>query len=190
MSKLPSSYTKELLYQSFIKLTTEKPIEQITIQNILDDCNIARSTFYRYFRDKYELMSSYCFDKIASFKAAHTNLNASLYEIQCQVLCDTVRFVSDNQEYFSSIAQYSGQNCLQEAFIQHGKKYYRDLLNESLTNELCFAIDYHVYGESLIFLDWIRGNLNIDSDTLCELILGMMPATLSSALKEKNKQSH
>lgn len=182
MSNIASPYTKEQLYQSFIKLALDKPIEQITVQNILDDCDIARSTFYRYFRDKYELMSSYCFDKIASLKDNYKMVNTTAYEMQCKVLRDTVNFVASNQEYFFCIAQYSGQNSLLEAFIQHGKNYYRELLSIILTDELCFAIDYHVYGESFIFLDWIKNEINLTSNEICKSILEVMPKKLSDSL--------
>nr|WP_241392979.1 TetR family transcriptional regulator [Clostridium tetanomorphum] len=36
-------------------LTTEKEFNKITIQNILDKALINRSTFYKYYSDKYEL---------------------------------------------------------------------------------------------------------------------------------------
>ena len=49
--------TKELLVESFMELTTAKAINKITIANITDNCGMAQTTFYRHFKDKYDLIS-------------------------------------------------------------------------------------------------------------------------------------
>lgn len=41
------------------KLLTEKPFEKITLKELCDTAMIPRSTFYRYFEDKYDLLG-YC----------------------------------------------------------------------------------------------------------------------------------
>ena len=47
---------KELrLLQSAFKLFTEKGIKDTSIQEIVDNSNVAKGTFYLYFKDKYEL---------------------------------------------------------------------------------------------------------------------------------------
>lgn len=184
MSIGASNYTKNLLYQSFIKLTETKSIEEITIQNILDDCNIARSTFYRYFRDKYELMSSYCFDQIALFQEHYKVTNTNAYDMQSKVLLDSVQFIYNNQKYFSCITKYSGQNSLLEAFISHGKSYYRNLLDASISQELCSAIDYHSYGESNLIVDWIEHGYHMKPEEFCVLLQSFMPKILEDTLRK------
>ena len=47
---------KELrLLESAFKLFTEKGIKNTSIQEIVDSSNVAKGTFYLYFKDKYEL---------------------------------------------------------------------------------------------------------------------------------------
>lgn len=48
---------KELLVKSFQELALQKPISKITITNITDNCGLSQPTFYRYFRDKYDLIA-------------------------------------------------------------------------------------------------------------------------------------
>ena len=43
------------LLESAFKLFTEKSIKETSIQGIVDDANVAKGTFYLYFKDKYEL---------------------------------------------------------------------------------------------------------------------------------------
>ena len=43
------------LLESAFKLFTEKGIKETSIQGIVDESNVAKGTFYLYFKDKYEL---------------------------------------------------------------------------------------------------------------------------------------
>lgn len=48
---------KEVLVRSFRELALQKPISKITITNITDNCGLSQPTFYRYFKDKYDLIA-------------------------------------------------------------------------------------------------------------------------------------
>jgi len=47
--------TRKNVQQSFIRLLQKKDFASITVQNILDEALINRSTFYKYYNSKYEL---------------------------------------------------------------------------------------------------------------------------------------
>lgn len=49
--------TKEILAESFQELARQKPINKITIANITDNCGLTQPTFYRYYKDKYDLIA-------------------------------------------------------------------------------------------------------------------------------------
>ena len=57
--KISARRTYTLLQQAFFKLLTEVPFEKITLKELCDTAMIPRSTFYRYFEDKYDLLG-YC----------------------------------------------------------------------------------------------------------------------------------
>lgn len=50
--------TKKLLRESFLRLLDERPLHQITIRDIVDECGVNRNTFYYYYRDLPQLMES------------------------------------------------------------------------------------------------------------------------------------
>lgn len=50
-----SNSKKNRLLDTAFKLFTEKGIKDTSIQNIVDDANVAKGTFYIYFKDKYEI---------------------------------------------------------------------------------------------------------------------------------------
>lgn len=45
------NYTREAIKKSFIKLLNEKPLNRITVKNIISDCKVSRNTFYYHFED-------------------------------------------------------------------------------------------------------------------------------------------
>lgn len=47
----------EILAESFREVAEHRPIDKITIQEIVDNCGYSPATFYRQFRDKYDLIA-------------------------------------------------------------------------------------------------------------------------------------
>ena len=48
---------KEILAASFRELAGRRPIDKITIREIVDNCGYSPATFYRNYRDKYDLIA-------------------------------------------------------------------------------------------------------------------------------------
>lgn len=53
-----ANFTKKAIRDSFVKLLNEKPISQITVREIVEDCGVNRNTFYYYYQDLPQLVES------------------------------------------------------------------------------------------------------------------------------------
>jgi AcrR family transcriptional regulator len=49
--------TQEILAESFRELSEQKPVDKITIREITDNCGYSPATFYRHFKDKYDMIA-------------------------------------------------------------------------------------------------------------------------------------
>ncbi len=58
-SDLQVQRTRKLIQEAFIGLTVEKGYDLVTVQDIVDRAMINRSTFYRHYLDKDDLLSKY-----------------------------------------------------------------------------------------------------------------------------------
>ena len=57
--------TKKIIKDAAFRLFEQQPFEQVTVQDILDEAEVSRRTFYDHYPDKYELMSDYFTDSAA-----------------------------------------------------------------------------------------------------------------------------
>ena len=46
-----SAYTKQAIKKSFLKLLNERPLSQVTVKAIVEDCGINRKSFYYHDQD-------------------------------------------------------------------------------------------------------------------------------------------
>ena len=53
-----ADFTKKAIRASFMKLLNEKPLKQITVRDIVDDCGVNRNTFYYHFHDIPDLIET------------------------------------------------------------------------------------------------------------------------------------
>lgn len=54
------SFTKKAIVESFLRLVGKKPIDKITVRDVVDECGINRNTFYYYFQDIYAVLEQLC----------------------------------------------------------------------------------------------------------------------------------
>ncbi len=83
---------EERLLDEGYKLFTKKGIKDTSIQDIVDNANVAKGTFYLYFKDKYELRD------ILIMKKSQKLFNDALKKLQKTKItdfCDRVIFIID-----------------------------------------------------------------------------------------------
>ena len=57
------NFTKKAIQASFIKLLNQRPLSQITVKDIVEDCGVNRNTFYYHFRDLHALIEELVTDE-------------------------------------------------------------------------------------------------------------------------------
>jgi AcrR family transcriptional regulator len=171
--------TMETFYRCFNELLNEQSIYDITVQDILDKSNICRSTFYRYFDDKYDLMNGFYTFHVEQF---YVN-GESLSEIQLE----TMNFYSQNKKYFKKILTYNGQNSFRQFIYQEGVRLISDFIKrrvpmDILSLDLEFAIRMYNYGAFEITSDWLMEKIEMSPEEINEHRINNMPQIIKDIL--------
>ncbi len=56
---MAESYTKNRIYECALELASKRPLNKITVRDIISECKITRSTFYYHFHDIYDVFTSF-----------------------------------------------------------------------------------------------------------------------------------
>ena len=62
-----STFTRQALSDSLVRLLNSRPLRQITVKEIVNDCGVNRQTFYYHFQDIYDLLFWTMEERIARY---------------------------------------------------------------------------------------------------------------------------
>ena len=71
-----ADFTKKAIRESFLKLLEEKPLKQISVRDIVEDCGINRNTFYYHYQDIPHLLESIVAEKAEELVTAHPDFDS------------------------------------------------------------------------------------------------------------------
>lgn len=174
--------TKKALITTFSDLLETKSFDNITIQDLCEKANVRRSTFYRHFNDKYDLLNHIVGTLIEYFRTLH------LPEIDPKdprqffnkFMKDILLFISDNKAMVKSVISI---NIYSEVYQILYNQIYAVVKRQIEFDKQIgqFYIDEFIYGEFLaggilsVILNWIQyGQQSIDevSSDIVTMICG------------------
>lgn len=172
--------TKRILVDAFCDLLEKKSLEDISVQNIVDECGASRTTFYNHFLDKYDLM---LWIYKEDMKSIWENFSENWDETNLEVL----NYFKKKKTFYLNISQYAGQNSIQEEMkerlIGNAREYFRKRLDTIvLSEEIEHAIE--VYSRNVIeeIFDWLRTPCPCSSKKLLRNMSVCMPFILVQCL--------
>ena len=77
-----ASFTKKAIVQTFLKLLDDRPLNQITVKDIVEACGINRNSFYYHFEDLPSLLEEILKDEAARIINEHASVS-SLEDCLC-----------------------------------------------------------------------------------------------------------
>ena len=126
--------TRHAVYDAFTRLLEKKSYSNITVQEILDEADIGRSTFYAHFETKDELLRALCteiFEHVFSAELERErthDFSQSCGEIDAEIT-HILYHLQDSRRYIRGIlSSESG-----ELFMRYFKEYLARLFESALT---------------------------------------------------------
>lgn len=121
---------REYLELSAIELLSRNTVEKITVRDICANCGISTRTFYKFFRDKYEIINTCFCSRFSEF--------FTLYEGRITLhnfMLFTAGLVCGNQAFFRHVFRYSGQNNIRISLVEPILAQYLRIIREAYHTE-------------------------------------------------------
>jgi len=188
--KTRSDITKKMLVEALETLLRDKPLNKISIQELVDQCGLNRQTFYYHFEDIFNLVE-YSFEKgfmlsLYTYKGQalwQEGLKELLIELESNrivykhVLCDMSR-----DQLFNLFYKYIS-NLVVNAIDDIAKGQSIDLkYKENIT--LYFSISF-----GSIIEQWIFGRINQSVDELVDFLDTLIQDQIAGAVERLRKNS-
>ena len=172
-------FAKREIKNSFIKLLTERPISQITVKDIVEDCGVNRNSFYYHFQDIPSLleeiiveMTAKVIENLPQESTFEEKVTAALQEINLNKRMIYHIYGSSNREFdekqLMKICEHVTRTYIRS----------REYSERVDSKDLEFVISYlkcELFGQ---LIDWLNHDMSYDivehSRILCRMFAGSM----------------
>lgn len=179
--------TKELILRSFEELLQQKSFEKIRINEICSNCGVSRPTFYRYYKDKHELMDWVYISRMN--KTKNENMDLSGWS---NILKELIRFTSENKVYFTKLIKVQGQNSFESFMIDYGLQYsvesLKSIFPDGLPDQIYYSCRAYCIATTRLVLEWINDGMKMPKDQFYKCLCACLPVNLSKYVHFDDQQ--
>lgn len=171
--------TKLALANSLKKLLQKKFLDDITVKEIVEDCEVNRQTFYYHFQDIYDLLRW--------FLDHETELALRDARDWHEGLMQAFRYVQENHLTIYHVFRSSGRDHLDCQFFSLSRVLITTLLTRyagdlSLAEaDRAFLTDFYMYALSGILVRWISEDMKEDPDVLADRVSRLLEPEIRRA---------
>lgn len=173
--------TKEYLAESFRELAKSNPIDKITVRDIVKNCEYSTATFYRHFKDKYDLIA---WVQTRSVAKIMDGIGNDGYTWKQALLAGAQLYDTEREYYTNLFLHTSGQ----DSFIQYmseinyeaiKKQCQRQSEDTELDEMTQMYIRIYSLGASHLTCEWILGKYKISAEEFAEIYINAVPQPLA-----------
>lgn len=170
--------TKEYIICVFQELLKQESFDTLSVQSIAEACGVSRTTFYRLFQDKDDLLVWSYIQQIDAFCGHVTSERDRLAKILASMY--------SNRQFFRKVLKsVRGQQVLEDFVFQRSVRVLHTRLMEELglpclPDPLLMKIEFCCAGVQYITKKWLLGDTGDPPDVMADRILDCFPEPIHS----------
>ncbi len=180
-----TSLTKDAIKQSFLKLLNSKPIDKITVKEIVQDCGINRNSFYYHFADIPSLMEEIFNDQADEFVSRSFS-----YENLYDSIMAAIAFSLENKTAILHVFNSPNRQFLDRYLNRVARRtvtgffdnYTKGVKNISEEDREAIVMYYKSLLIGFVF-DWINDGVQYDLSMKAKRICELFEGTLELAIE-------
>lgn len=169
--------TKYIFAQAIKDLIKVVPLDKIAVTDIVTRSGMTRQTFYRYFKDKYDLVNWY-FEKLVLQSFRQMGNGCSLQE----ALQLKFAFINSEHSFFKEAFKSNDYNNLVNYDFNCIYEFYKGIieknLNHSVDDDLDFLLKMYCKGSIDMTVDWVLNDMPISTEKIVSLLIEALPKRL------------
>lgn len=155
------SFTRRAIKESFLKLLNQRPLNQITVKDIVEDCGINRNSFYYHFSDLPALVEEIMAEQVSAMVKNHPTVD-SVQEGSDAI----VEFVMHNKRaiyhIYNSVSRDVFERHLMEVCRYVVTTYLDGMLEEVEEADRDAILRFHRCACFGSVIDWLNGGMKDD----------------------------
>ena len=180
-----SQTTKRALADSLKKLLLKKPLDKITVIDIVEDCEVNRQTFYYHFKDIYDLIEWTCMDE-----ASKALDGKKTYDTWQQGFLQIFEAVQENKPFILNVYHSVSREQVERYLYQVTYGLLIGVVEEQATGrnvreeDKKFIADFYKYAFVGLMLEWIRGGMKQDPEQIVGRLAVLIHGDIARALEK------
>ena len=158
------------------------PLEKITVGEIVEACGTTRQTFYRHFKDKYDLVNWY-FDKILLESFEHMGEGRTVLEGRV----NKFHYIEKEKLFFRAAFKNDDQNNLRDHDFHLIQAFYTERIEgktgRKIPERLRFLLELYCQGSIHMTVQWVTGKIKSTPEEMARLLVDAMPAELADEFR-------
>ena len=155
------NFTRRAIKESFLKLLNQRPLNQITVKDIVEDCGINRNSFYYHFSDLPALVEEIMAEQVSAMVENHPTVD-SVQEGSDAI----VEFVMHNKRaiyhIYNSVSRDVFERHLMEVCRYVVTTYLDGMLEEVEEADRDAILRFHRCTCFGSVIDWLNGGMKDD----------------------------
>lgn len=155
------NFTRRAIKESFLKLLNQRPLNQITVKDIVEDCGINRNSFYYHFSDLPALVEEIMAEQVSAMVENHPTVD-SVQEGSDAI----VEFVMHNKRaiyhIYNSVSRDVFERHLMEVCRYVVTTYLDGMLEEVEGADRDAILRFHRCACFGSVIDWLNGGMKDD----------------------------
>lgn len=166
-------YTRSIIQSAFLELLWQKPVEKITVRELCDRAEINRSTFYKHYRDCYDLLDKMKDEALRQFDEMLAGMKARGVKA---AMTEILQKLKDNAAMFRAFRQLGGEHSFTNQLA--GRCFAYMDMQISVRPALGWdeaqkgmAYSYLTGGATAVIEYWLQNNCEESAEQIAETIL-------------------
>ena len=167
--------TERDIIAAFNRILSRTAIEKITTQTIATEAGVGRATFYRYFKDKYDVLNRNYKELLDDCLSRCSNYRDLYYELYC--------FARNEWSDFHRAFHTTGVNSFENFVFSYSRSVVEEITRQNrdgqgLTEQENLQLDVFCYGITYMYRKWTFNQYDLEPGLAADALFEIMPESL------------